>query len=208
MPPDDADEFLDEDAAPIYNRGITHSARFFLMMFLLVGVGFGAATLIIHNAPAAASELLSRFPVIGSRFEPPSNPARLVALRGVQASYQKGKDGRLTLLVTGEAENVGVQPLHVIQVAASLRDTSQQPLASQAVYCGNNLTPQMAAQMTQHEIEFFQKLEPPKSFALEPAATCRFVIVFVDPPGNVNSFAMSVKQAVPAAQETAAAPSY
>lgn len=205
---DDDEEFLDEHEAPIYNRDLTHSARFFVTMFLLVGLGFGAATLLIHNAPAAASELLSRFPLIGARFEPPMTPARLVTLRGIQASYQRGKDGRLALLVTGEAENVGVQPLHVIQVAASLRDVAQRPLAAQAVYCGNNLTPKMATQMTPHEIEFFQKLDPPKAFALEPTATCPFVIVFVDPPAGVNSFAMSVKQAVTAAPETTAAPSF
>ena len=207
-PADNEDEFVDEDAAPIYNRDITHSARFFVMLFLLVGLGFGGATLLIHNAPAAASELLSRFPLIGARFEPPATPARLVALRGIQASYQRGKDGRLALLVTGEAENVSVEPLHVVQIGASLRDASQRPLASQAVYCGNNLTTKMAQQMTPHEIDFFQKLDPPKTFALEPSAACQFVIVFVDPPAGLSSFAMSVKQAVPAAAETAVAPSF
>ena len=206
--PADEHEFVDEDAAPIFNRDITHSARFFLMMFMLVGLGFGAATLLIHNAPATASELLSRFPVVGSRFQPPSTPARLVALRGVQADYQRGKDGRLALVVTGDAENVGSEPLHVIQIEARLRDASQRPVASQDVYCGNNLTPRMAAQMTPHEIAFFQRLDPPKTFALEPAASCQFVIVFVDPPAGANSFAISVEQAVPAVSEAPQTPSF
>jgi predicted Zn finger-like uncharacterized protein len=200
------DEFVDEDDAPIYNRGLTHSARFFVMVFLIMGLGFGAMTLLIHNSPAAAAELLSRFPVIGSRFEPPTTPARLVALRGVNASYQRGKDGRDALVVTGDAENVAMEPLHVVQIAASLRDDSQRTLASQAVYCGNNFSAKMAGQMTSHEIEFFEKLDPPKTFALEPSSACQFVIVFIDPPAGVNSFAMSVEQAVPAASEAAAAP--
>jgi hypothetical protein len=51
------------------------------------------------------------------------------------------------------------------------------------------------AQMTPHELEFFQKLNPPKSFALEPSATSPFVIVFIDPPSAVSRFNVSVASA-------------
>jgi hypothetical protein len=53
----------------------------------------------------------------------------------------------------------------------------------------------MVAQMTPHELEFFQKLDPPKAFTLEPSATTPFVIVFIDPPTAVSRFDVSVASA-------------
>jgi hypothetical protein len=198
---------VDDEAAPIYNRAATHSARFFATLFLLVGVGFAGMTALIHNAPAAAADILSRFPVIGARFEQPMTPARIVALRDVHSAYQRSKDGKPALVITGTAENVGLSPLHVVQIAARLRDSNQPLLPAQAVYCGNNLSSKMIGEMTPHEIGFFQKLDPPKSFILEPSGTCPFVIVFIDPPGGANRFDISVVQAVLAPAETAAAAS-
>jgi hypothetical protein len=61
----------------------------------------------------------------------------------------------------------------------------------------------MVGEMTPHEIEFFQKLDPPKSFTLDLSAGCAFVMVFIDPPAGTNSFDISVARAV-AAPETAA----
>jgi len=200
------DDFVDDEAAPIYNRGVMHSARFFLGLLLFVAMGFIGMTALIHNAPAAAADILSRFPMIGARFEQPMTLARMVALRDVHAVYQRSKDGKPALMITGTAENVGLRPLHVVQVAARLRDPAQRAVQTQAVYCGNNLSTKMVGEMTPHEIEFFQKLDPPKSFALEPSGSCPFVIVFIDPPSGINRFDIAVAQASPAPSDSAATP--
>jgi hypothetical protein len=63
----------------------------------------------------------------------------------------------------------------------------------------------MVSEMTPHEIGFFQKLDPPKSFVLDPSGTCPFVIVFINPPGGASRFDISVAQAMSAPAETAAA---
>jgi Protein of unknown function (DUF3426) len=102
-------------------------------------------------------------------------------------------------VVTGIAENVGGAPLHAVQIAASLRDAAQRPLANRAVYCGNNLSAAMVKQMTPHEVEFFQKLDPPKAFTLDPSAAAPFVIVFIDPPTGVTRFDVSVASAIKSA---------
>jgi predicted Zn finger-like uncharacterized protein len=193
---DDA-EFVDEEEAPVYNRALTHSARFFLLLILLVGVGFGALTLFIHGAPAGSLAVLSYLPVIGNQFVIPATPAKLVALRDVYATYQHSKEGRNTLVISGTAENVGTASLRIVQLTATLRDAQRRSLASQAVYCGNSVSAGMIGQMTPHEIEFFQKLEPARTFALEPSASCRFVAVFMNPPGGANAYDVSVSQAVP-----------
>jgi predicted Zn finger-like uncharacterized protein len=194
----DDTEFVDEDEAPVYNRTMTHSARFFLLLILLVGISFGALTLLIHSAPSSWSVALSYLPVVGDRFVIPATPAKLVALRDVHAVYQHNREGRKALVISGMAENVGTASLGVVQLTAALRDAQRRSLASQAVYCGNSVSPGMVSQMTPHEIEFFQKLEPAKTFALEPSASCRFVAVFINPPDNAQAYDISVSQAIPA----------
>ena len=204
-PKEEREDFLDEDAAPIYNHGIaTHSARFFIALFALIGLGYGLMTVMIRSAPATAAELLSHLPRVGDRFIAPIAPARLVAMRDVHSDYLKTKGGHTALVVTGIAENVGGKSLHAVQIAADIRDAGQHALASHAVYCGNNLSAPMVAQMTPHELEFLQKLDPPKSFELEPSATSPFVIVFIDPPSGISGFDVSVASA--SAGESVAAP--
>jgi predicted Zn finger-like uncharacterized protein len=190
------EEFLDEDAAPIYNRGaVTHSARFFVGLFLLIALGYGAITIFIRSAPATAAEMLSHLPRVGDRFVMPIAPARMVAMRDVHADYLHTKGGHTVLVVTGIAENVSERSLHAVQIEANLRDARQHPIANQVVFCGNNLSASMVSQMTPHELEFFQKLDPPKAFTLDPSTTSPFVIVFVDPPSVVSGFDVSVASA-------------
>ena len=57
--------------------------------------------------------------------------------------------------------------------------------------------------MTPHELEFFQKLTPPKTFVLAPSSTSPFVIVFIDPPKSVSAFDLSIASAVPATTDQA-----
>jgi len=195
---DREDEFPDEENSPVYNRGLTRSARFFVGLFAMVIVGYGLMTLLIRSSPATAADLLSRLPVVGDRFVRPITPARIVALRDVHSGYIHTKGGHTALVISGTAENVGLSPLHAIQIAVNLRDHSRHGLATGAVYCGNNLSPSMVSNMTPHELAFFQKLDPPKTFALEPSSDSPFVIVFIDPPAAVSDFDLTVASAVPA----------
>jgi predicted Zn finger-like uncharacterized protein len=191
--------FADEENAPVYNRRVTRSARFLLGLFALLVLGYGLMTLFIRSSPAAAADLLSHLPVVGERFELPVTPARMVALRDIHSGYIHTRDGHTALLITGSAENVGGNPLHTIQIAVNLRDPGRNGVASSAVYCGgDSLSPSMVAKMTPHELEFFQKLTPPKSFVVEPSSASPFVIVFIDPPKSVSAFDLSIARAVPA----------
>ncbi|HEX4211607.1 MAG TPA: DUF3426 domain-containing protein [Candidatus Binataceae bacterium] len=191
--------YADDQNAPVYNRRVTGSARFFIGLFAMLIVGYGLMTLIIRSSPAIAADLLSHLPMVGDRFELPITPARLVALRDVRSGYIRTRDGHTALLITGSAENVGADPLHTIQIAVNLRDPGHKGVASSAVYCGgDSLSPSMVAKMTPHELDFFQKLAPPKNFVLAPSSTSPFVIVFIDPPKTVSAFDLSIENAVPA----------
>src|SRR6266851_2621043 len=195
------DQFIDEAGAPLYNRGVAHSARFFLGLLLLVFIGFAATTMTIHTAPAAARGFLNELPIIGDRFASPLVPARMIALHDVHANYQSGKDGKSILVIAGQAENVTTHALHTVGIAAVLAASVGKAGARREVYCGNNLVSRTIGEMTSHEIDFFQGLPPPQSFSVDPSASCPFVIVFTGPLLPPSHFALTVSRAEPASEE-------
>ncbi len=200
----DAEIEPDPSVAFLYKGGKVHAAGFFIGLFLLVFLGFGLFSLIICGAPTASAEFLSAVPGVGDRFAPPIMPARLVALTDVNATYKNLKTNRPALVISGTAQNVGNAPLHVVQVQVSLLADAQSPLKTQTVYCGNSLSAEMVGEMTPRELEFFQKLEPPKNFVLAPAQSSAFALVIIDPPPGVTKFQVSVTRAQPATDEMAA----
>lgn len=198
-----AEEFVDESRAPIYNRGIIHSSRFFLTLLMLVAAGFAVTAATIHSAPAGALEALSQLPILGDRFAQPIAPARMVAIRNVSSEYQSSKDGRPALVIRGEGENVSQTALHTVRISARLASAGTG--SDVEVYCGNNLIADIR-QMTSHEIEVYQKQGPPADFSLEPSASSPFVIVFLNPTAKAGSFDLAVTQAQPTDEASAPAP--
>jgi predicted Zn finger-like uncharacterized protein len=176
-----------------------HSAGYFIGLFALVILGFGIVTIAIQSAPVASAGLLSALPIVGQGLEPPISAARRVALSQVQAQYASLKGNQTALVISGTAENLTASPLGAVQVEAALTAAATQPLRSQAVYCGNSLSEKMLGEMTPHEIEFFEKLDAPKSFTLAPQASAPFVIVFIEPPAGAVHFELRVVRADPAA---------
>ncbi len=176
-----------------------HSAGFFVALFALVIFGFGILTMVICGAPLASAELLSALPVVGAGLEPPISPARRVALGQVEARYATLKGNQTALVISGTAENVSSATLGAVRIEAALTGPGAAALRSQAIYCGNNLSSKMLSEMTPHEIEFFEKLDAPKSFTLAPQASAPFVIVFIAPPAGASQFQLRVAGADPAA---------
>jgi predicted Zn finger-like uncharacterized protein len=183
---------------PSLGRAV-HSFGLFLAWFFFVALAFGALSLVIAGEPTASAAFLARLPGIGDRFLNPLPTEIQVALREVSAQYQSANGGRQILVITGQALNVGSQPLHEVQIAVRLLDSAQQELASQSVYCGNDLSGRMINQMTTRELDFFQRLGPPKAFVLPPSGSYAFVIVFTDLPPRAGRFAIEVERATPAA---------
>jgi predicted Zn finger-like uncharacterized protein len=176
-----------------------HSAGYFIGLFALVILGFGIVTIVIQSAPVASAGLLSGLPIVGEGLEPPISPARRVALAQVQAQYLKLKGNQSALVITGTAENLTAASLGAVQIEAALTGSGPEPLRSQAVYCGNNLSSKMLGEMTPHEIEFFERLDAPKTFTLAPQSSVPFAIVFVAPPAGAAHFQLRIIRADPAA---------
>ena len=176
-----------------------HSAGYFIGLFALVVFAFGIVTIVIQSAPIASAGLLSALPIVGAGLEPPVSPAQRVALRGVEGRYVNLKGNQPALVISGTAENLTSKPLGAVQIEAALTASGAEPLRSQSVYCGNNLTLKMLGEMTPREIEFFERLDAPKSFTLGPQASAPFVIVFIAPPAGASHFQLRIVRADPAA---------
>ncbi|MGH7813784.1 MAG: DUF3426 domain-containing protein [Candidatus Binataceae bacterium] len=179
------------EAAP----GKPHSAGYFLGMFLIIAAGFLGASAVICNDPAASARTLANAPAIGQYFTPPIGPATLVALHGVNPAYRTIAGGRTALVITGEAENVGGRPLHIVQLGAELLDGAGRTIAHRNVFCGNDMAARMVAEMTPHEIGFSQELSPRPGFAIKPAAAAPFLMVFANPPAAARTVRIAVLKA-------------
>lgn len=190
---------LPDDAAYAASRVRAHSAGLILVMFFAVAVFFAAASTVICGTPLASARSLSEFPLIGSYFARPIVPAMLVALRGVRSNYQQIKSGEHALVITGTAENVGGAPLHAILLSIDLLDGAHRTVAAQAAYVGDGLSPKMIGEMTPREIEFLQRLNPQKSFAVQPNVSAPFAVVFLKPPQRVAHVRIEVSKASPEA---------
>jgi predicted Zn finger-like uncharacterized protein len=182
-----------------------HSAGYFIGLFAMVIFGFGIVTVVIQSAPIASAGLLSALPMVGEGLEPPISAAQRVALGQVQAQYAKLKGNQTALVISGTAENLTSEALGAVRIEAALTASNPEPLLSQTVYCGNSLSSKMIGEMTPHEIEFFEKLDAPKSFTLAPHASAPFVIVFIAPPAGAGHFQLRVVSAEPAAAPPPAA---
>ena len=186
----------DDPAEPAYT-GATHASGFFLAMFFFVAIAFLGASALICDEPAASARILSGAPRIGGYFARPIVPAMLVTLHDVRSEYYTLKGGHVALVITGNAQNVGTHLLHLVGIDADLIGDAARPIASQSVYCGNELSAKMLGEMTPREIEFSQGLSPQKSFAMEPSASAPFLMVFIDPPTGAGKIRISVSKAEP-----------
>ena len=142
--------------------------------------------------------ILGQAPQIGDYFARPVVPAMLVTLHDVRSEYYTLKGGHVALVISGNAQNVGERALHLVEIDANLIGDGARPLASQSVYCGNELSATMLGEMTPREIEFSQGLSPQKAFALEPDASAPFLMVFIDPPAGAGKIRMAVSKAIAA----------
>ncbi len=186
----------DEGPDTAVAAGVTHASGVFLATFFFIAIAFFAASALICDEPAASARLLSQAPRIGEYFARPIVPAMLVALHDVRSEYHTLKGGHLALVIRGNAQNVGARPLHLVQIDADLIGAGARPIASQSVYCGNELSAKMLGEMTPREIEFSEALSPQKAFAMEPSASAPFLMVFINPPARAGKLRISVSKAV------------
>jgi hypothetical protein len=195
---------VSDEGAESASAGATHASGVFLATFFFIAIVFLGASALICNEPAASARILSEAPRIGGYFARPIVPAMLVALHDVRSEYYTLKGGHVALVISGDAQNVGTHPLHLVEIDADLIGDGAHPIARQSVDCGNELSAKMLGEMTPREIEFSQGLSPQKGFAMEPSGSAPFLMVFINPPAGAGKIRISVSKAV----VTATAPDF
>ncbi len=173
----------------VVDNGVIHSSGFFLMGFLLLLFAFAALSVGISNQPGPMHDLLSGIPPLAGYFAPPRSS---ITLHEIHANYARLKDNRPALLISGRADNLGQRPLNALQVEVNLLDPARRGIARQAVYCGNLISPRMIAELTPRELQFFQRLAPPRNFIVNPGQSSSFLAVFIDPPAGSAGFRVDV----------------
>ncbi len=196
-PPPQHSPLPDEQA--FIERAEFHTARSFIGVFFVVALMFVALTFVIYGTPSASTELLRRMPVIGPEFVQSVALENLLVISDVRSSYQTVKGGHAALVVTGVVGNHSTAALHMVQIGVRLLDAAQHDVASSAVYVGTTLSPRMIGEMTPHELEFLQKLDPQKTFVLQPGHGAPFLMVFIDPPHQVGHLRVGVSRVQPPA---------
>ncbi len=184
-------EDADRESRPeaVVDNRVVHSSGFFLLGFLLLLFAFAALSVGISNQPGPTRDLLSGIPLLAGYFAPPRSS---ITLREIHANYAHLKDNRPALLISGRADNLGQRPLNALQVQVDLLDPARRGIARQAVYCGNLISPRMIAELTPRELQFFQRLAPPRNFIVNPGQSSPFLAVFIDPPAGSAGFRVEV----------------
>ena len=190
---------------PIFVEAVrVRSSFFFLGVFVALFAAFALLSLAIVSAPEASRRLFDLVPGLGERFKPAPNPANEVVLSDIHADYQVLKEGPAALLVSGRARNDGTLPLHRVRLRISLIDSGEHELAAQTISCGNVISNRMISEMTEREIEFFQRLDPPKTFVMKTGDSASFVVVFLNPSAHPAHFRVKVVAADPPAESVPA----
>ena len=195
-----------DDGSKEAPAGTTHSSGVFLALFFFVAIAFFGLAAFICGEPAASVRVLGQAPQIGDYFARPVLPAMIVTLHDVRSKYYTLKGGHVALVISGNAQNVSERALHLVEIDANLIGDGAHPLASQSVYCGNELSATMLGEMTPREIEFSQGLSPQKAFAMEPNASAPFLMVFIDPPAGAGKIRVAVSKAIAADSNSSAPP--
>ncbi|HVO27389.1 MAG TPA: DUF3426 domain-containing protein [Candidatus Margulisiibacteriota bacterium] len=171
-------------------RERSHVVPLFVFLGLVV-TGYGVLTSTLFANPALSDKLVGRIPLIGTLGDE-RLLVRKVALSDVVSSYQRIKDGKDVLVITGKALNTAPVALQGVQIAGKLFDNSGAPVDEKVISCGNVISTKVLKDLTPQEVSILQKLSPPKKFVIEPGESSTFVIVFMDPPRQAVEFTTQV----------------
>lgn len=187
-PQRDEDDTEGEPSAAHRDRGKVRAIFVFLG---LVVAGYAVLARTLFASPVLCDRVVSRLPLIGSLADD-RLLTRKVALSDVVVNYQRIKDGKEVLVITGKAVNTSPVALHGVQVVGKLYDGSGRALDEKTIYCGNVISAKVLKDLTPTELSILQKLNPPKRFTIEPGESSTFVIVFMEPPRDIVEFSANV----------------
>ena len=170
------------------------SLRPVFIFLALVVSAYAVLARTLYANPEWAEQLLRRVPLVGSAFGGQLLTDQ-VALVDVQGTYQRSKEGKNFLLITGQALNNAPVPLTQVQVQAKLLNENGTVLEDKSAFCGNSIPSRVLRDLSLHVVEIIPRLKPGTRFLIEPGEKSPFVVVFTDVPTDVAEFTAEVAAA-------------
>ncbi|MGD9762660.1 MAG: zinc-ribbon domain-containing protein [Candidatus Binatia bacterium] len=164
----------------------------FIFLALVVSA-YGALTWSLLDDPDWARKLTQSLPVIGPTLKERS-AGDAVALVDVQGRYERTKDGKAVLVITGRAVNRSAQSLRGVQILASLYDGGTHRLDEQVTDCGSPLEARIR-DLSAHQVSILRGIRPPPDYRIAPGGHCPFVTIFLDVPQGAAAFSAEVARA-------------
>jgi len=162
----------------------------FIFLVLVVSTYAVLARTLYANSEWA-EDLLRRAPLLGSTLGGQLLTDQ-VALIEVRGTYQRAKEGKNFLLITGQALNNAPVPLMQVQVHAKLLDGNGNVLDDKSAFCGNSVPASVLRDLSLHVVEIIPRLKPTNRFLIEPGEKSPFVIVFTDVAPRAAEFTAEV----------------
>ncbi len=173
-------------------RGGISVRSVFVFLAVVVG-GYGALTWSLLDDPDWAGKLTRDLPVIGASMRDVSSGEE-ISLVDVHGRYERTKDGKVVLVITGKAVNQSADTLRSVQIVSVLQDAGEHPLERQVTACGNALEAQIR-ELSLHQVSILRGIKPPADLAMQPGSNCPFVSIFTEVPPAAATFSTEVSRA-------------
>ena len=201
---DDAGEFEDEevsaeaadDAGPEEDvrRSRAWAVPLILFFSIVVACYFLLARELISDR-AFAEDFVAKLPMVGSSLAADRLLFRKVALSDIDGSFVRVKQGKEVFVISGSALNTASRSLRNIRIEGTLIDSSGRALQEETITCGGMDARRLLQGLSLREVEMLGKVEPSRTFHLDPGESTNFAIVFTNPPATATDFTARVASA-------------
>lgn len=187
---EEADE--EEDDQPMRARGGIGLPSVFVFLVLVVSA-YGALTWTLLDDPDWTTRLVRALPIIGKEIRERTG-GEDVALSDLWGRYERTKEGKLVLVITGNAVNQAGESLRGVQVLCRLFAGSERPLDEQIVSCGTPMEAKIG-DLSVHQVAILRGIKPPTDLSVQPGGRCPFAALFFDVPETASGFSTEVARA-------------
>ncbi len=184
----------EEDIGDEPQRRYWTPVKIAVYLIILLLVAGGVFTWLVPNA---GRELLEAVPGLSAvadylGIETPKQAARGgIELQNVRDHFVKNASIGDVMSIRGTAVNHDTRPVMKIRVKAKLLDAQDQIVGEKEVYCGNLISDEDLARLTEKEVEerlsIAEGRNPPDT-EIAPEGKVPFIIVFMNPPKNADKF--------------------
>lgn len=161
--------------------------RFALRALLFVAGGYAIFSIYLFTHADEARRIMGSVPLIGGWLAETRLDTATVQLASLKGEYQRVQDDQLVFVISGVAINNSPVAVKGIQIEGRVLGSSDD---RRVVFCGT--TPPDVHGLTAAEIQLLQSSGPPKEWSLGPGEQTSFLIAFVNPRTDLQTFSAEV----------------